>query len=677
MGDIVLNIFKELIHSYTLEQRVELYKKVFKICNSHETKIDIFDAPYEFALTNNEHLDEKDIDFLLRIPIVIEDILKSNLICLKILYCALSDEPKYNKSILKKAIMTLARNNYVPDLYFNKFVLSFTYLSSLITSDIEMVIELLELKKLSFDSLCSHMDFYQLFKTNQMDAYFNEYIKFQYVNLNISTQHNFFKDIFVYMLKNPNAKKMLNCDSLEIIINHLASYTTSFQISTHSNTDTQKVILNCELLIDFLSSDLPVDKIIAIYNKIDPNIKMKDVISNEQNKQKFIDMFRLFKPEVLSILCNNKGSTITKYCFKELMQNLSGNTATGMENAESFFNDELYCRNFIILLEITQSTVSDMIENEKLNKKEIESVVYLICSLYPEIVKLLTLNLIDDFNLYECVEPSIINSLGFKLLLNYYKDPYDSKLEVYPVNVVTQIIASNIEFVDYATILTLLCNLYSENIYEQKEIEKINIFVDSIKQYIEKYNVNDVSRLLINMILKKRSPLKFLETYFKVVPAVKSNIVSIICSKIYVELQLQQFAVDSLKITNPSDSEKSYDISSPLLSLYNMLTSHHKQKENSPNDAKEKILVSLKGIDLNVDDIDIQIIESMLNSKTCSDYFVEQNTCKICFDEQCKITLVPCGHLLCEKCTDDYVKHKHKCPFCNECNVTPIKMYYV
>jgi hypothetical protein len=114
-----------------------------------------------------------------------------------------------------------------------------------------------------------------------------------------------------------------------------------------------------------------------------------------------------------------------------------------------------------------------------------------------------------------------------------------------------------------------------------------------------------------------------------------------------------------------------------------MLTAHHKQnKQNKQdvgqqNETKETIKINLRGINIDTNDVDIQTIENMLNCKTFADYFVEQNTCKICFTEQCQITLNPCGHLLCEKCSDDFVKQKHKCPFCNGVNVVPIKMYYV
>ena len=68
--------------------------------------------------------------------------------------------------------------------------------------------------------------------------------------------------------------------------------------------------------------------------------------------------------------------------------------------------------------------------------------------------------------------------------------------------------------------------------------------------------------------------------YFKVVPDVKTQIVSSICSKIYVELKLQKYTTAKAKLEY---SDKKYSMNSPLVELYNTLTAHHKKNQSNRN----------------------------------------------------------------------------------------------
>lgn len=695
MTSKIIEILNKTLSEYTLEQRIDLYKEVFNITYNSEDGIKstgsadffsniIIDGDDDDDNDNNK-FNESDIDPLLKTQIVIDDILSSNKFCLMIFryYCLQNKQFDCYTQLkpLEQIISMLIKNNYVKDFFFDPYVTKSKLIQKILTINDDVALLMLNSHKMSFSVFCSVVNKDWMYTLNKVAfQYINEYIKIKESNFSQIV------NIMQFIKNNEEFKNSINEYSLEILINNLSTLTYSFQKT--STDKSNNMDFYCELLIDFLSSDIIKPKIILdMFYENNQNIKMKDVLNNTNNKNKFINRFDRIAPSVLTWLCESKGSSITKICLNQLLENFfsENDEYSTYSTYSDIINNKNYCINFLILLRITQNTVNDLLENEKISKQKIDSVLSLICSSYStdlDIINQLTLNLIDDFNLYEFVQPSIINSLGYKILSTYYKCPSDSKLEVYPVSIVTQIILANIEFIDYATIITLLCNLYKENLSDVVEQQKLDTFCCSIKQYIEKYNIQDTAKLLIHLIISKKASVGFLETYFSTVPEVKSYLVSLLCSKIYAELKIQKFATDvatansnstanstsSVKnnpnVSSSTSSASSYYIDSPLISVYNMLTTHH----------NESISVKLEGMDS--DNVNTQALIGMINCKSFTDYSIEKNVCKICFTDQCDIVLTPCGHVLCEKCSNEIIKHKFKCPFCIASNVVPIKMYY-
>lgn len=737
MSNNITNLLQAGIGTYTLDDRIDLYKNIFKLENyiddinamndvlpfansdvysnmrplfsdedddndklcdnnlfdgKHPTQIIKLEnllvqdnTPNIFSPNFKVHgyikLNENDIMSLIQVPIAMTDILNSCAMCYRILeYTSSSTSMQFqywitdNQNIFLQIVAALIDNNYVPNKYFDKYITK-SHIFKIIRNDNSLMIKLLKSGKMSTEAFYKGLGKEAMpflvkdDNINIVKEIINEIICCKLFN----TQH--ITSLFYNLIDNdPKIIGKLNSMSLEIVMTYLSTLTTSFQ---NFGGDLKKIKIHGEILFSFLTSDASIKTITTIYDKIDNNMKMKDILNDEHNKTIFIDKFRCFKPQIIKLICDTKGSTISKSCFSQLLNNLTG------PNNDKFLTDSEYCSNFIILLQITQSTIMELIEKEKILKDDIEYVVNLICSVHSDILKQLTLNLIDDFNLYSCVPKEIINALGFDILSTYYKDPSDSKFEVYSIEIVEQIVLANIEFVDYATIITLLSNLYSENSDDPKEIAKIEKFMLSLHSYITKYNVDDVCRMLIGMISTKTTSHNFLEMYFRIVPDVKVNIIDVLCSKLSVELQLQKFAISAAKAENPNNN---YGMTNPLVSLYNTLTHYSDVKTtqnnidnnvNNVDTSPQTILVKLRGINKTNLDIDIQTIENMLNCKTFTNFAVEQHTCKICFSEECQVTLNPCGHLLCEKCATDYVKIKAKCPFCNKTDVTFIKMYYM
>lgn len=82
-----------------------------------------------------------------------------------------------------------------------------------------------------------------------------------------------------------------------------------------------------------------------------------------------------------------------------------------------------------------------------------------------------------------------------------------------------------------------------------------------------------------------------------------------------------------------------------------------KYKEHRYKVAEKKFEEKLKEYNYILENIDNQIVMKRKNLK-------ELNQCGICFENQCNMVYVTCGHTLCNVCDETY-KHQ-TCPYCRE-----------
>lgn len=688
MKKSIKKLLENSINFSTISERLETYIELFNLEDFE--KYDIFSENSQF-FSNKIELDDS-IFPLITFEIVINDILKSKILCLIILrnymennICKTMSNNNLSNSFLKNMIIFLVNTNFIPNNYFDCWANLNNRFSKLINNDEILTSLLLDSKKLSFEKFQTQLP-EDLTENNKIiiKKSMNEYLKLR----NLKSKH--LQQILKIIYEDDNKKiliETLDNDSLQLLVEHLLSLTGSFQLSNNNknseNNYFNKFECNCLLFLNYLSSNISPKIIIETLTKNDHNIKMKDMLSISIVKEIFINKMKLFPFELMNVLCELKGSTITKLCFVNIVENLTG------DKFEEYLNNDSYCTNFIILCKICKGSILELIKKNNFKKENVEKLLKLVYSLYPNISHIISLDLIEEFNLYDCVPDSIIKKLGFEMLTNYLNSIEDDnceKLEYYSVDLVKRIVFDNIEFIDYVTIITLLSNLYIENINDILKIASLNKFILDLKIYMCKYDVVDVSKLITKMFFDPSIPMVFFSVFLECLPEVKKQIFKNISKKISVELYFEKLIIENAP--NKNFSEFVYSLKMPLLNLYNGLVKNNNTNDNINNNInnntnvndmsyrdENKIFVELTGLLNSNIDIEVEMLKKMVTCKNYNNFEIDKHTCNICFDNEHEVVLIPCGHLLCSGCCEEYVKSKKKCPFCNKSNISCIKIY--
>ena len=699
ISEVVINILNATINNYSIEQRMELYKKIFYIdyiyyseyskdyfaqCFGNMNNYDVLnfynfnyhDTTYYMNIVNYD-----DLKILLNVDVVLNDILTYNYLGLRTLEVLMSIsidkdiEMKYLK-ILCKIINKLVEDNYIPYLYFDTMIEKINKSTlKLFMKNYDILFPLLETNKISLKIVLANMTCGWLTDTiinNTMeqkfkDLFFNKYLD-EYIEIQINdtidacVRELEFNNVIELFKKYDDLISTINARSLEILISYVVTLKNGFNDGSNKTSN-----VKYQLLLNFLFSKTKSSIIMYICDKIyaiHPYLKMKDILSFKKNKDFFIGNFEKMDQNVLIHMCTSKGTSVAKYCVKELIDNFL--------NFNIFYNNKSYCANFVILLEITLNTICDMISSDLISKNTLKHVLSEIIKIHPEISNKFTLIFIDSLDLYNFIEDSTLSSIGLNLLKSYLENGLDSKLEIYPVDVVTKIIGKNIEFVDNITLITILNNLYIENKLSHTEIKKLNEFIISQKEYIDHFHDLDcISKLIIKMITQKKYCLEFLEYYLKIFPKIKANILIIIFSKMYLQIKIKSLSNDNHKI------EKIVNKNQVFKKGFDMIFDQNKTED------KQTILIKLTELMLDSDDnliqnnliVDVGVIEELLNIKDYTNLFADKHTCKICFDNENQVVL-SCGHILCNKCCVEIFDMKNRCPFCQKHNVNKIKIYY-
>ena len=696
--------------------------------------IDDFYFTEHFTSENIDLINIEDLKIIFNIETTLNDILNSDYLSLKTLKVLTHSnnvfifDKKSNKlnlildDLISRLIIKLSNSHEIPEHYFDNFFLKSFQRSNMmsyfdyILSYNNICLMLLISKKISVECLCKlFLSKGKLFEivnynlSNQVEPiltdtfiknYLNSYIKTFSTTLNITLNNKQYNLLFSILEKNLSYIDYLDPNSLKMIVDHLASFTKSFQNQIVGTNKIKQNNLNYTILLKFLFSDLDPSKILETYKKIDENIKMKDVFCYEENKLYFVEHLNVLNTQVLKTLCEFKGVTITKYCINHLIDKFNS------ENSDEYYNNKNYCINFVLIIDITLDTICEMIGEKIICKIILTKIIEKIIVLHNEILNDLNLIFVDSLDLYNVISEYGLPIIGLKILKEYLKTQNEIFLESYPVNVISQIILPNIDVVEIETLLTLLNNTYKENENNDSEIHKLDNLLILIKKNIEKYDKKYVSNFIIRLMTSGVTYSKvFLTSYFNIVPDVKSHILEKIFSKIYVELKLQKQTSKIAKILYP---EENFKLENPLVELYEKLIVKQKPIDNEISDTDDKknnnetILINLNyvhnpihqsdqtnqtnqvdknnletnNLETNYLDIDVETIDAMLNCKNVTNYYLDKHVCKICFTQECQTTLYPCGHLLCEKCFYSYVNLKKKCPFCSA-NVSPIKMFFI
>ena len=644
MSKIILAAVIDAYDNYNDEKRREFYESII----------------------NDDSASRNDVNMLLsHFPSAMEEIMKDEVLCIKIIKKLILNHEN-TKQFIKLIQMALERE-FIPNGFFCKYPsLSNNFIVALLNSS--LLGDLIKKNKITVHHMLKLL---QSSLTDLKKDAPQEFIN-QFINEMISFTGFKKQDVYnMLILPNPELIEKLNSESLKAMSSCLTN--ESFSAGKKNNL----FQLNSELLIRILSSDIDECFLIGFFENIEKFVKMKDVLEIPNIRNIFLNNFSLFKKDVFELLCETKGATIAKMFFEVILNDITGN----IQNKE-------FCQNFMILLVTAQSTVVDLIEKSKLEKDDIINNVKIMCKTYPEFVKIITLPLIDIFELYkyEIISAEQLFCMMFEALQNYKKIGNDeSQLTSFSIPILETMLKSKINFVDSSLMLNFLSDVYSNHLESESELKRTQQMIEFIADELKAYNQDDVANALVRMITLKTTTKEFLEYYFKAVPEAKDAIVKKINKKIKMELTLCKFA---------SDTDVDYEIESPLLQFYNTVISskilnfakisHNVGICTDTNVGictditvtnKNKEPTMLADCNFSAKDIDVDTIENMLTCKSYSDFKSEKMTCNICFENQVDIAINPCGHVMCGGCYTQLV-HKKKCPLCSKDSVSMLKLYF-
>lgn len=347
------------------------------------------------------------------------------------------------------------------------------------------------------------------------------------------------------------------------------------------------------------------------------NIKIKNILNNNETKKIFIDKFPKLSYAMAKILFERKSTIILKKCFDELVEKLIIYSESCTELMNNFSNNL-----FALLIEGFNEDIS-------LNSSLVLPAVNCMISYLNDenMIKLSDIGNsdIEEYSLYDVIPLShrFYKHIIDKLISGTIDDNIMRTISKLKFEILIDILKFTIAYMKYTLVLDLLINIYNANI--EKSYDEMCYLMNNIKIIIDGYDHNDVSRYIINKSkkiqmnnTKEKISYSFVKYIVNEYPKIKSSLSSKLINRTQLICKSYEGCCkhDSVKLIIADEHSLSFD------ELYEMLT------------------------------IDIMIYANMDSSDIIK--------CKICMEYNIDIVYADCGHTVCKECA----KQMNKCPFC-------------
>lgn len=622
MNDVLLDLAKDGFKKYDAQERIIFYEKML--------------------------LTKQTSCLIKNFPLFLDEVTDNKQICLKCLKVLIPDKNiwvGHNSDQEKKLVLKLLKSSldkrYIDiPLFINSIIAGRYYddfLIYLFKNDLNLITELLRQKFLYLGELIQG-NLWDRIKIHVNEPFICEFI--DQFRLTIPQYYSLLSD-------NEKFIDLINRDIFVDLLQIISLDQYSFNQYTSKKINNTKLNLNSQIFLKAMTSDTKQGLLISMYKKIEKNMKMKNMLIFKETFDYFLNSFHLFKKPIFTIFCETKGATIAKLFFKKLIDDL---LSTNKINSLDF------CKNFIVLINITQCTILEMIEDGIINEKDLYSSLISIITKYPDIASSISVSTIQSFKLYEnkVLNQEIISKLIFESLQNYKSDDDNSQLSSLSLVLLEKVLKEKIMFLDSYTIFNFLADVVKEN---KSSIESLNL-ISKLEQNLNLYDCADICKILRIMIKEDRLSDDFLHCLLQTMPNLKKYIIDEVVKNIKIELQLKEL-----------NNEEDYDLDSPWTQLYDLMTIGNLKQEKKD----QTKFIECK---LNSEIINVKKLKQILVPDTKNIFRKDIMTCNICLSNNIEMVYNPCGHMVCQEC-HNFLPNKKKCPICSTESISVIKLYFI